>query len=52
MRTAFPSDTPGADPAVSIACLYRLHHVAQLAESVAFGVFVNFWRDFMAGAIN
>ena len=53
MRIGFHSDdTPGAGPAVSTVCLYRLYHVAQLAESVAFEVFMNFWRDFIAGAIN
>lgn len=52
MRIGFPRDTPGADPAVSTARLYRLYHVAQLAESVASGVCVNFWRDFIAGAVN
>lgn len=48
----FHSGAPGADPAVSTAHLYRLYHVAQRAESVTSGGFVNFRKDLTAGAIN
>lgn len=48
----FHSNTAGADPAVSVVGLHRLHHGAQLAEPGAFGGFVKFWRGFISGAIN